>query len=117
MNPKDIEVSLIQADHEKSLGNWSIQQHSGIVLYHKPTGVQVCCTKHKSQYRNKSEAMLLLAEKVESSESCGKHIENLLRKLKTSLSTYEGLSLEEYDYLYGEVEEIQYEVFKMYNSL
>ena len=117
MNPKDIKVSLIQADHERSLGNWSMQQHSGIVLYHKPTGSQVCCTKHKSQHKNKSEAILLLEEKVESSESCGEHIEKLLGKLKASLSTYEGLSLEEYDYLYGEIEEIQYQVFKIYNKL
>lgn len=64
LQPKDIQVSLVQADHEQNLGQWSMQTYSGVVLYHKPTGIQVKCTKHKSQYKNKADAMRILEERV-----------------------------------------------------
>ncbi|AUR91650.1 RF-1 domain protein [Vibrio phage 1.161.O._10N.261.48.C5] len=115
INPQDIEVSLVRADNEHSLGNWSMQTYSGVVLYHKPTGIQVRCTEHKSQWKNKSEAMEKLLVKVEAATN-GKYILKLLADLKASLGNYENLTLEEYDILYGDIEEIQRKVFERFNN-
>ncbi|CAM0066445.1 RF-1 domain peptide chain release factor [Vibrio phage K460] len=65
IKPQDIEISLVPSDHEHNLGNWSMQTYSGVVLYHKPTGIQVRCTEHKSQWKNKAAAMEKLLVKVE----------------------------------------------------
>ena len=40
------------------------------------------------------------------------HCMELLAVLKSSLVRYQGLSLEEYDILYGDIEEIQYSMYK-----
>ena len=118
IKPQDIEISLIQADHEHNLGNWSLQTYSGTVLYHKPTGIQVRCTEHKSQWKNKAAAMEVLLVKVEYYDTTNndKYILKLLADLKVSLGKYENLTLEEYDILYGDVEEIQYKVFERFNN-
>lgn len=65
LKPQDIEISLVQADHEHNLGNWSMQTCSGVVLYHKPTSIQVRCTEHKSQWKNKAAAVKLLEGRLE----------------------------------------------------
>lgn len=110
INPKDIKVSLVQADHEQNLSQWSMQTYSGIVLYHEPTNVMVSCTKHKSQWKNKCEAMEMLEAKL--TENVGTNnlmiISDKLARLKSSLGNYKSLSLEGYDILYGDIEEIQY---------
>lgn len=45
------------------------------------------------------------------------HCLKLLSNLKSSLARYQGLSLEEYDILYGDIEEIQYSMYKTYDDL
>lgn len=87
IKPQDIEISLVQSDHEHNLGQWSMQTYSGVVLYHKPTGIQVRCTEHKSQWKNKATAMEELLVKVEggkSSDNKLKHIKQILDDNKLS---------------------------------
>ncbi|CAH9014824.1 putative double-stranded RNA-binding domain protein [Vibrio phage 496E54-1] len=110
---EDIVVSVVEADHEKNLGQWSMQKYSGIVLYHTPTGTQVESTKHKSQWKNKAEAISLLETKVSSESSKVDHILKLIADLKVSLGSYENLTLEDYDILHGDVENIQFKVFEL----
>lgn len=114
-NYKDIKVSLVKSDHEQNLGSWSLQQHSGIVLYHEPTKVTVSCTKHKSQWKNKAEAMEMLEDRLTEDESTNNllFIADKIAKLKASLGSYESLTLEEYDFLYGDIEEIQGLLFEV----
>lgn len=116
LDPKDIVISLTKADHEQSLGQWSTQSVSGIVAYHKPTGVQVKCTRHKSQWKNKEEAIRILEEKVKIKNPKLLDIVEELGKLKRSLGMY-SLSCEEYDILYGDVELIQYKIMEVYDNV
>lgn len=83
LQPQDIEVSLVRADHEQNLGQWSTQTFSGVVLYHKPTGIQVRCTEKKTQWQNKSQAMLMLEEKVKSSTSSDAKLEAVREIIKS----------------------------------
>ncbi|CAH9014739.1 putative peptide chain factor 2 [Vibrio phage 249E41-1] len=57
IKPEDVRVSMCNADHQQNLGGWSLETPSGIVLYHKPTGICVECTKHRSQHKNKADAL------------------------------------------------------------
>ena len=110
LNPEHIKVSLVQADHEKNLGQWSMQTYSGVVIYHEPTKITASCTKHKSQWKNKCEAMEMLESEL--TDTVDKvnfmFIAGKLAELKSSLGRYKGLTLEDYDILYGDIEEIQY---------
>lgn len=115
LNQKDIVISVTKADHEQNLGQWSTQSVSGIVAYHKPTGVQVICTKHKSQWKNKEEAIRMLEEKVKLENPKLLDITEDLGKLKRSLGRY-NLSCEEYDILYGDIELIQYKIMEVYDE-
>lgn len=118
LNPEHIKVSLIQADHEQDLGQWSMQTYSGVVIYHEPTKIMVSCTKHKSQWKNKCEAMQMLESKLtEQGDRVNLMIINgKLAELKSSLGSYKGLTLEDYDILYGDVEEIQYLLSEVMNE-
>ncbi|WNO47316.1 hypothetical protein [Vibrio phage vB_VibM_10AMN] len=63
-----------------------------------------------SQWKNKCEAMEILESKL--TEPVDKvnlmFIAGKLAELKSSLGRYKGLTLEDYDILHGEIEEIQY---------
>ncbi|MCP3684354.1 MAG: peptide chain release factor-like protein [bacterium] len=66
INPKDFRVTMCNADHQTQQGNWGMQTPSGVAIYHKPTGLYVECTKHRSQHKNKADALdelMLLIEK------------------------------------------------------
>ena len=110
LNPEHIKVSLVQADHEKNLGQWSMQTYSGVVIYHEPTKTMASCTKHRSQWKNKCEAMKILESKITEPVVNVNltFITGKLAELKSSLGRYKSLTLEDYDILYGDVEEIQY---------
>lgn len=57
INPKDIRISMINADHQQNLGGWSFETPAGIAMFHIPTGIYVECGKHRSQHKNKADAL------------------------------------------------------------
>lgn len=67
IKPEDLEVSMCYADHQSG-GGWSLETPSGIAIFHKPTKLYMKCTKHRSQYRNKAEALDELIKLVEEKE-------------------------------------------------
>lgn len=63
MKPDEIEVAIIKGDHDL-VSSWSTNQLTGIMMVHLPTGIVSKCTRHKSQWKNRSEALQLLEEKL-----------------------------------------------------
>lgn len=57
IKPQDIRISMINADHQQNLGSWSLETSAGIAIFHIPTGIYVECGKHRSQYKNKADAL------------------------------------------------------------
>lgn len=65
IKPEDIRITMCNADHQTLQGNWGMQQPTGIALFHIPTSIYVQCTKHRSQHRNKAEALEELIKQIE----------------------------------------------------
>jgi protein subunit release factor A len=59
LKPQDILVSVFSTTDSA----WVVNT-SGVRLYHKPTQIEVSCTTHKSQHRNRLECMRLLEEEL-----------------------------------------------------
>ena len=57
INPEDICITMCRADHQTNIGAWSLETPAGISIFHIPTKVYVQCTKHRSQHKNKAEAL------------------------------------------------------------
>ena len=57
IKPEDVRISMINANHQQNLGSWSLETPSGIAMFHIPTGIYVECGKHRSQHKNKADAL------------------------------------------------------------
>ncbi len=57
----DISVSLIP---QKNSGSWAPVETKGVVLTHKPTGLQVSCDTERSQWKNRESALSMLSKQL-----------------------------------------------------
>lgn len=65
IKPEDIHISMINADHQQNLGSWSLETPAGVAIFHIPTGIYVECGKHRSQHKNKADALGELVKQIE----------------------------------------------------
>ena len=56
IKPEDVRITMCNADHQ-GVGGWCLETPAGISIFHIPTSIYVQCTKHRSQHRNKAEAL------------------------------------------------------------
>lgn len=59
IKPCDLIVSIIP---DKNKGSWSFRTPVGISIYHKPSDISVNVDKHRSQHKNKHEALIILKD-------------------------------------------------------
>ena len=59
IKPEDL---IINTMSEVTKGGWFIGTLTGIRLYHKPSGIEVCLDKHRSQHKNKNECIIILKD-------------------------------------------------------
>lgn len=59
IKPQDL---IITTYSEQRQGGWAIGNDQGIKLYHKPSGIEVCSSSHRSQHRNKDECVTILKD-------------------------------------------------------
>tara|TARA_Y100001956_G_scaffold48961_1_gene47604 strand:- start:5293 stop:5511 length:219 start_codon:yes stop_codon:yes gene_type:complete len=64
IKPEDVRISVIKADHQTLQGNWGMQQPAGVAIFHIPTGIYAECGKHRSQHKNKAEALEELIKQI-----------------------------------------------------
>ena len=57
IRPEEVRITVCKSDHQTNLGGWSLELPAGISLFHIPTSIYVQCTKHRSQHKNKAEAL------------------------------------------------------------
>lgn len=65
IKPEDIRITMCKADHQTNIGGWSLETPAGISIFHIPKKIYVQCTKHRSQHRNKAEALEELIKQME----------------------------------------------------
>ena len=59
IDPKDL---IVQHLPPKNAGGWNIGNSTGVRLYHKPSDITIEMDVHRSQHRNKHEALTVLRD-------------------------------------------------------
>lgn len=59
IKPEDL---IIQTYSEQPLSSWVAHTDKGIKLYHKPSGIEVAMDNHRSQHKNRNEAIVILRD-------------------------------------------------------
>lgn len=60
IEPKDIIVQL----YPHKMTGWGVGSPKGISIYHKPSDLTITIDKHRSQHKNKNEALIILEDFV-----------------------------------------------------
>lgn len=63
LKPEDLITTTYSSERR---GSWNLNHtDTGIAIYHKPTGLQVMVNDHKSQHKNRNDAIIKLEKLLE----------------------------------------------------
>ena len=99
IKPQDI---IIQTYPLHTQGGMHVaRQDVGIKLYHKPSGIEISCERHRSQHKNKNECVIILQDLLTPFEECDivytNNGEGLIESInRVCVVAYEGYSKVQY---------------------